>query len=35
MVLEMAYFNCNDKKIWNIFLFSLPTRGGNPPRGAE
>ena len=27
----MAYFNWNDSKIWNIFSFSLPTRGDIPP----
>ena len=26
----MTYFNWNDSKIWNIFLFSLPTRGDTP-----
>ena len=26
LVLKMAYFNRNDNKILNIFLFSLPTR---------
>ena len=29
-VLKMTYFNWNDSKIWNIFLFSLPTRGDTP-----
>ena len=28
LVLIMAYFNGNDSKIWSIFLFFLPTRGG-------
>ena len=27
----MAYFNWNDSKILNIFLFFLPTRGISPP----
>ena len=27
----MAYFSWNNSKIWNIFLFSLPTRGDIPP----
>ena len=34
-VLKMAYLNWNDSKIWNILSFSLPTRGGIPPCGAE
>ena len=37
LVLKMAYFNWNVIKIWKIFLFSLPTRGGgiSPLFGAE
>ena len=30
-VLKMTFFNWNDSKIWNIFMFSLATRGGYPP----
>ena len=31
----MAYFKWNDSKIWNIFLFALPTRWEYPPFSAE
>ena len=31
LVLKMVYFYWNDSKIWNIFLFSSPTRGDIPP----
>ena len=31
LVLKMAYFNWNDSKIWNIFVFFLPPRGGVSP----
>ena len=30
LVPKMAYFNWNDSKIWDIFLFSLPTGGDIP-----
>ena len=31
LVLEMAYLNRNDSKIWKLFSFSSPTRGGDIP----
>ena len=36
LVLKMAYFNWNDTKIWNIYIFFFANKGGFPPPcGAE